>query len=230
MSTLFFAAVAVIVLWKLWTVLGSRTGSERPPFNPVSARKSDTMAEAPAANNVIRLPGAAPAPAREGPENERWKGFATPGSAVAASFDAMAALDPGFSPKAFIDGAKVAYELVVLAFAAGDRKGLRALTAKDVFDGFDAAIADRERRGETAQTTFVSIDRAVIEEAHLQGQSANITVRFSAKLIHSIRSREGALIHGSTDTVTDVVELWTFARAMPSRDPNWQVVATGGAE
>ena len=234
MTTLIFAAVAVIVVWKLWSVLGSRTGTERPPSNPFAkAPPKAGMATDAAAmgSNVIRLPGAAPAPVAQPGQTaeERWKGFAQQGSPVWAGLDAIAAADPSFAVQPFVKGAKIAYETVVAAFAAGDRKELRALVAKDVFDGFNAAIAERESRGEKSETTFVSIDDAVIEEAQVRGGQAQITLRFAVKLIHATRAKDGSVVEGSPEKVNDLADVWTFVRPVSSRDPNWQVSATEAA-
>ena len=226
MSTLIFAAVAIVVLWKLWSVLGAKTGTERPRGQPEV--KQPPNPDAPLGGNVIRLPGAAAAPVVQPGQTdaERWTGLAEPGSAVWQGLDAIAAADPAFSPPAFLAGAKIAYERVVTAFSAGDRMALRPLVAKDVFDGFDSAIAGRESRGEKAETTFVSIDKSVIEDAQMRGPASQITIRFNVKLIHATRSGDGTVIEGSPDKVIDLADVWTFARQASSRDPNWQVVAT----
>jgi predicted lipid-binding transport protein (Tim44 family) len=95
-----------------------------------------------------------------------------------------------------------------------------------VYDGFDAAISERERRSETAETRFVSIDGSTITGAELRARTAQITVRFVSKLISVTRARAGNVIDGNPEKVTDVTDVWTFAREVASRDPNWKVVAT----
>jgi predicted lipid-binding transport protein (Tim44 family) len=156
----------------------------------------------------------------------RWAGIAEPDSNVAQGLSAIAAVDPAFDGKEFLEGARGAYEMIVTAFARGDRTMLRDLLSRDVFEGFAAAIADREKRGETVDTTFVSIDKATIEEAELRGKSAQITVRFQSKLISATRDREGIIIDGAADKVVDVTDIWTFARDTSQRDPNWKLIAT----
>ncbi len=132
-----------------------------------------------------------------------------------------------FDAKHFIAGARAAYEMIVTAFAAGDRRQLRGLLSREVFDGFDAAITERERQSETAETRFVSIDASTIIAAELRNRAtAQMTVRFVSKLISATRDRAGTVIEGSADKVTDVTDVWTFARDISSRDPNWKVVAT----
>jgi predicted lipid-binding transport protein (Tim44 family) len=116
--------------------------------------------------------------------------------------------------------------MVVTAFAEGDRRALKNLLSRDVLEGFEAAITDRERRGEKAETRFVSIDAAEIVGAELRGRSAQITVRFVSKLISVTRDASGAVIDGSPEKVTEVTDVWTFARDVTSRDPNWKLIAT----
>ena len=111
-------------------------------------------------------------------------------------------------------------------FDEGDRRQLRGLLSREVFDGFDAAITERENRGETAETRFVSIDGATITAAELRNRNAQITIRFVSKLISATRDRGGTVIDGNAEKVTDVTDVWTFARDVTSRDPNWKVVAT----
>jgi predicted lipid-binding transport protein (Tim44 family) len=145
---------------------------------------------------------------------------------IIPSLQSISDADSQFDPQTFIEGAKGAYEMIVMSFAAGNRNALRDLLAKDVYDSFASAISDRESRGETVDTTFVSIDRTSLEEAQLRGSTAQITVRFQSKLITSTRDRAGAIIDGNSDKVVDMVDIWTFARDTASRDPNWLLVAT----
>jgi predicted lipid-binding transport protein (Tim44 family) len=133
---------------------------------------------------------------------------------------------PSFDVKAFLDGSKSAYEMIVTAFAAGDRATLRNLLAKDVLDSFQHAIGDREAMGEKVETTFVSIDKATIEDAALRGNTAQIAVKFLSKLITATRDRSGAIVEGNPERVVDMVDIWTFAREVTARDPNWKLVAT----
>jgi len=227
--TIIFLALAVFIFLRLRSVLGQRTGRERPPYDPYSARDA---VRSPATDKVVTLPPRAtetPAPAAEAPQAsaERWKDVAESGSTVAAGLDAIAAADPSFDAKHFITGARTAYEMIVTAFAGGDRRQLRSLLSREVFDGFDAAITERERRSETVETRFVSIEASTITAAELRNRStAQITIRFISKLVSATRDRAGTVIDGNADKVTDVTDVWTFARDIASRDPNWKVVAT----
>jgi len=116
--------------------------------------------------------------------------------------------------------------MVVAAYATGDRKTLKSLLSPEVFDSFSGAITGREQRGEKVETTFVSMEKAMIEDAQLRGPAAQITVRFIAKLISVTRDKTDAVIEGDPEKVVDMVDVWTFARNVQSRDPNWKLVAT----
>ncbi len=116
--------------------------------------------------------------------------------------------------------------MIVTAYAQGDRRTLKNLLSKEVYDGFEQAIKDRESRGEKAETRFVSIDKADLTGAEVKAKTAQITVRFVSQLVSVTRDRDGNVIDGSPDKVTDVTDVWTFARDLSSRDPNWKLVAT----
>jgi predicted lipid-binding transport protein (Tim44 family) len=228
-----YATIAVVIFVKLKSVLGQRTGRERPPYDPYSAR--DTVRppsnDRPSTNdNVVALPGRAaepvPKPVDAVPAADRWSGIATLGSAVAAGLDAIAREDKSFDGKHFIAGARAAYEMIVTAYAEGDRRTLKNLLSRDVYDGFEAAIRERETKGETAESRFVSIDKSDITDAELRARTAQITIRFVSQLVSVTRDRDGAVIEGSPEKVTDVTDVWTFARDLSSRDPNWKLVAT----
>lgn len=224
LTTLIFLALAVFVIWRLRSVLGTRTGHERPPAELV--RRPEPVAPA-AANdsNVVQL-GDRSGEAQARSEGDRWKGIAEAGTPLAAGLDAIAAADPAFNAREFRDGAKGAYEMIVVAFAQGDRRTLKDLLSKEVNDGFVAAIAEREKRGERVETTFVSIDKAEIVEAQLKGRSAQVTVRFASKLITATYDRANSVVDGAPDKIVDVTDVWTFARDTGSRDPNWKLIAT----
>ena len=224
--TIIFLALAVFIFLRLRSVLGQRTGRERPPYDPYSAREVRTATN----DKVVALPGRAPDTALKPEEPaepvDRWKGIAEQGSPLAASLDAIVQDDKNFDTKHFIAGARAAYEMIVTAFASGDRRALKNLLSREVYEGFEAAIRDRESRGETVETRFVSIATADIINAEMRGRTAQITVRFVSQLISVTRDKSGTVIDGSPDKVTDVTDVWTFARDISSSDPNWKLVAT----
>jgi predicted lipid-binding transport protein (Tim44 family) len=225
--TIIFLALAVFIFLRLRSVLGQRTGRERPPYDPYSAREVRGAAK----DNVVALPGRGNAegpqkPAEASDPAERWKGIAEPGSAIAAGFDAISREDPSFDPKHFITGARAAYEMIVLAFAEGDRRSLKNLLSREVYDGFEAAIREREAKSESVETRFVAIEKSDVTGAELRGRTAQVTVRFVSQLVSVTRDKSGNVIDGSPEKVTDVTDVWTFARDLSSRDPNWKLVAT----
>jgi predicted lipid-binding transport protein (Tim44 family) len=229
--TIIFLALAVFIFLRLRSVLGQRTGRERPPYDPYSARDAVRGATN---DNVVTLPGRSAADAAKKPADpadpvepaERWKGVAEPGSAVAAGLDALAAEDKAFDVKHFVTGARAAYEMIVLAYAQGDRRTLKNLLSREVCEGFEAAIRERESKGETVETRFVAIEKSDIAAAELRARTAHLTVRFVSQLISVTRDKSGNVIEGNPDKVTDVTDVWTFARDLSSRDPNWKLVAT----
>jgi predicted lipid-binding transport protein (Tim44 family) len=226
--TIIFLALAVFIFLRLRSVLGQRTGRERPPYDPYSAREPVR----PAPEKVVTLPKRPPEAAAQKPveepvaPGERWKGVAEPGSALAAGLDGIAGADASFDPKHFITGARAAYEMIVNAYAEGDRRTLKNLLAREVYDGFEGAITEREKKGQTVENRFVSIDEAEITHAEVRGRTAQLTVRFHSKLVSATRDKNGNVVDGSADKVTDVTDIWTFARDTSSRDPNWKLVAT----
>jgi predicted lipid-binding transport protein (Tim44 family) len=231
-TTIIFLALAVFVIWRLRSVLGQKTGREQPPLDPFVRREAQDTRPAPTpVDNVVRLPttGGDRATVATAPVADRWAGVAEPQSPLARGLDSIVAVEPGFDPRGFAEGAKGAYEMIVMAFAQGDRKTLKGLLSREVFEGFDAAIAERDRRGEKVETTFVSLDRAEILAADVRNGVAQVTVRFVSKLITATRNAQGAVIDGSAETVVDVTDVWTFARTLGSADPNWQLVATEAA-
>ena len=229
--TIIFLALAVFIFLRLRNVLGQRTGSERPPFDRAAR---NTIQGAPD-NNVVPIPGkvidqAPLAPTAEvAPQTDRWKGLAEPGTPLAQGLDAIVARDSSFDPRHFLSGARSAYEMIVLAFANGDRRALRDLLSSEVFESFDAVIKDRERHEQKTETRFVSIDKAELVSAELRDRMSQLTVRFVSQMVSVTRDKTGTIVDGNPDKVADITDLWTFARDTTSRDPNWKLVGTGSA-
>lgn len=218
--TIIFLALAVFIFLRLRSVLGQRTGRERPP--PYDRFSTRDPARPSTNDNVVTLPGRG----TDLPKREPAPGASETPAATGKGLDAVIAQDPSFDAEQFLAGARSAYEMIVTAYAEGDRRTLKNLLSRDVYEGFDAAIRDRESRGEKAETRFVSIDRAEITGAEVRGRTAHLTLRFVSQLVSVTRDRAGVVIDGSPDKVTDVTDIWTFARDLSSRDPNWKLVAT----
>ena len=229
--TIIFLALAVFIFLRLRSVLGQRTGSERPPYDRAAPNVVQRTQDN---NNVVPMPGAvidqAPlAPSADVAPADRWKDVAEPGTPLAAGLDAIAAQDSSFDPRHFISGARSAYEMIVLAFANGDRRALKDLLSSEVYDSFDAVIKDREKHEQKTETRFVSIDKAELVSAEARDRAAQLTVRFVSQMISVTRDKTGAIVDGNPDKVADITDVWTFARDTSSRDPNWKLVGTGSA-
>jgi predicted lipid-binding transport protein (Tim44 family) len=227
--SLIFLIVAVAIFWRLRSVLGKRTGHERPPVDPFSRRTDDPAvppAPAPAEtnDNVVALPrNGRPISDTAASGVDR---VAPAGTALNAALKTIVSADRNFDAEHFLSGAKAAYEMIVTAFAQGDRASLRQLLGNEVLEGFNAALDERDSRGESVETTFVGMEKAEITEASLKGGLAQVTVRFVSQLISVTRDKAGAVVDGDPAKVVEVTDVWTFARELRSRDPNWKLVAT----
>lgn len=221
--TLFFLVAAVLIFFQLRSVLGRRTGNEKPPFDPYSPRD---VAKGPVAddNKVVTLPRRS-----EGDDENRFAeadALAPVDRPLNASLREVMTRDPSFGPKEFLNGARMAYEMIVMGFADGDRKTLKNLLSKEVFDGFEAAISEREGRGEVVKSTFVGIEKADITQASVRDSEVQITLRIVSQLISATYDKDGKLVDGDPDAVAEVDDIWTFSRDIRSRDPNWKLIAT----
>jgi predicted lipid-binding transport protein (Tim44 family) len=233
LPTIIVIALAVVILVRLRSVLGTRTGNERPPMGRI--RSSSEPAETPENDDTVvplrtrRAEDTAPAfdddqrSRKLDAEIERLVGET---GGIAAGLRAIAGADPNFMPKSFLDGAKAAYEMIVTAFATGDRRTLKNLLEKDVYESFEQAIADRESAGQRTEFTFVGLPGIKITEAELDKRVAQVTLQFDAEVISATYDKEGQLAEGNAEQVINISDEWTFARTARSRDPNWKLVAT----
>lgn len=221
--TIFFLVLAVVIFLQLRNVLGRRTGSEKPPFDPYSMRESgESQARQEKVVSVTRNDDGAEA-------LNPYAGadaFAAPGSDVNSELRKMIDADPSFNPKEFMQGARSAYEMIVTAFAQGDRGMLKNLLSKEVFEGFEAALNERDARGEKVKSTFVGIDKADLLHASVKDSEASVTVRMVSQLISATYDKDGNVVDGHPEEVAEVKDIWTFARDIRSRDPNWKLVGT----
>ena len=230
-GTIFFLVAAVVIFFQLRNVLGRRTGNERPPFDPYTAgrtRRSEKNGESEASDNVVSLPRRKGAEAEDG--YVAIDAVSEPGTPLNAGLRTVKDADPSFDPKGFVEGAKLAYEMIVMAYADGDRRTLKNLLSRDVYEGFVSAIDEREKRNEKIESSFVGIEKAAIVGAEMKGTEAHITLRIVSELISATRDNAGSIIDGDPETVAEVKDVWTFARDTRSRDPNWKLVATEAEE
>jgi predicted lipid-binding transport protein (Tim44 family) len=234
--TLISLIVAVVVILKLRSVLGRRTGDEEARVERFRAERAQQGAPTTSSDNVVAMPrrdGVATVPATEETQTdaeERIKTYPGVEAAARTGLIDIARLDPAFDPDTFIRGAKQAYEMIVTAFAEGNRKLLKDLLSRDVYDGFTRAITDRESRAEQVDQSFVGIDKADILESEVKSGIASITVRFVSQLLSATRDKAGAIINGDTQRIKEVTDIWTFSRDVSSgkarANPNWRLIAT----
>ncbi|MEZ5851071.1 MAG: Tim44/TimA family putative adaptor protein [Hyphomicrobiaceae bacterium] len=234
--TLVFLVLAVVIVLKLRSVLGQRTGDDEARKERYKEQARAAAAEA--RDKVVALPrrDRVPADATMEPSKptapsledarKRLRDFAAGNEDVGNGLLAIHDRDRDFNPEHFMAGARQAYEMIVTAFAEGNRKLLRNLLGKDVYEGFDSAIRDRESRGEQIDQSFIGINKAEVVEAEMRRDMAQISVRFVSELISATRDRTGEVLAGDPKRVKEVMDIWTFARDVTSRDPNWKLVAT----
>ena len=234
-TTLITIVAAVFILLRLRSVLGKRTGHQPPPFEPYEIDRKTREAKPANKNaaadddNVVSLPdrtGAKRGKKQLSPARESINAYAKPGTKLNRGLTELNDHDPSFTPEAFLDGAKMAYEMIVTSFADADRKTLKNLLSREVYDGFATALSERENRGEQVRSSFVGIEQATIREAGIVDSDAQITVEFVSQIISSTIDSKGEIIDGDPDQVGEVRDLWTFARDTRSNDPNWKLVAT----
>lgn len=222
--SIIFLIIAVVIFMRLGSVLGRRTGNEPSRYDP----RVKTPAGSARNDNIVSLPPRerGPAAPAEAPDLEPLSHHAAPGTPLHDGLVAVANAAPDFDPEHFLVGAKAAYEMIVTAFAQGDRSTLKNLLASDVYDGFISAIAEREAQKHKAELTFIGLEEAKLTAAELDQRSARISVRFVAELITCVRDSEGKVVEGDPTEVQTIRDGWTFAREVGSRDPNWKLVAT----
>jgi predicted lipid-binding transport protein (Tim44 family) len=210
-----FAMVAAFLVLRLRSVLGRRTGNERRREllrgPATTGDKVVTLGERP--NPVTAVtPIAAPAPA----------------GTVAGGLAQMAAADPAFDAKEFLDGARAAFDWILGAFAAGDKTKLRSLLSDDVYKPFTEAIDEREAAGETLETRVSKVSDIDIVEVRVENRIARITVKLMSEQIHVLRAHDGSVVDGDPQNAVEKTDFWTFSRDISSSDPNWVLVGTGG--
>ena len=228
--TLFFLIVAALIFLNLRSVLGKRTGSEKPPFDPNSRdhRQMDNQTQPADDGKVITLPrrDQQQAPAEAFNRYQVIDDFVPEGTDLNGKLRRVYDVDPTFEPRQFVDGAKVAYEMIVQGFAEGDRKSLKTLLSNEVYQGFDQAIGQREKAGQKVKSTFVGIEKAEITDARLDGSEVTIVMRVVSQLISATYDADGEVVDGNADAVAEVIDSCSFARDTRSRDPNWKLVQT----
>jgi len=212
-----FAMIAAFLVLRLRSVLGRRDGHEggqRNPFVPPQPEEKPS-------NNVVHIPD-------DGDESlaDEDVAAATPETLLGAGIAEIRHADPHFDSEELLVGARVAFEMILSAFAAGERKGLKPLLSSEVYGNFTRAMDERESSGVELEETLVGIKATEIVEAYMAGSLINITVKFISDQVHAVRDGDGETIEGDPNTIIEVTDFWTFARDSNSRDPNWTLIAT----
>lgn len=206
-TLIIFIALSAFIAYRLYSVLGAKTGEERP-------------------RDVEGLQRAKP-PA-ETRASEEAATPAKPLPPVTAAAEPLRAADPTFDERAFLDGARGAYELIVEAFASGDLKSIRRFLSPSVFEAFRAAVAVRDASGHRTDLKFVGIDDARIAAARVEAGALVAVTDFLSNQVRATYDKNGAIVEGDAARIDLVKDRWTFSRPMNSSDPNWILVATGG--
>jgi predicted lipid-binding transport protein (Tim44 family) len=213
---LVLAGVAIFLILRLRSVLGTREGFEKPP---------------------VQMPGPSNAKDRTRPDFEVIEGgpdrdisdHVDENTPAADALAAMKAAEPSFGVGEFLEGARGAYELILMAFESGDMDSVHGLLSEDVFDSFSEVVADRERQSLTVDANFVGVRELKLIAAHFDPETAEgeVTVRFVGELTYVVRNTAGEVVEGNPNEIKRQRDVWTFARRMGVDDPNWQLVATG---
>jgi predicted lipid-binding transport protein (Tim44 family) len=206
-----FGMIAAFLVLRLRSILGRRTGFER-------TSQANPPAQGPAAAQAPVIEGRA-----EPPAQAPSRPLPDPESAVGQTLARMRTIDPSLDVTRFLNGAEKAFQLIVGAFANGDRAALRSLLSDDTYRAFAQAIEAREAAGQVQVTEIRRIESVTIESAELRGSVADVIVRFVSDQVSLTRDKDGHVITG-TDAVTEIVDLWTFERDLVTHDPTWRLI------
>jgi predicted lipid-binding transport protein (Tim44 family) len=203
-----FAGVAIFLAWRLRSVLGRRTGTERPSaMGPMRDSAGPVVMPRPGGKVIDLVPNRAQTP-------------------LQAGLAQIQAADPGFRAEPFVEGARHAFEMIVKAFAAGDTATLRPLVSDDVYDSFTEVIRNRLAAKEAVDTKILRMQDPEILEARLEGRTAQLVVKFVSSQVSVTRDGAGKIVEGDPERQAEHVDVWTFGRNVRSSDPNWALVAT----
>lgn len=213
---LVLAGIAIFLILRLRSVLGSREGFEKPSV-PMGG-----------ANDQNR------APRRdfeviEGGVDRDITDHVDDGSEAAKALAAMKVAEPSFNVGEFLQGARSAYEMILMAFEQGDMEAVKPFIADDVYEAFTDVIRQREEQGLTIDANFVGMREVSLVDASFERDTSTgeITVRFIGELTSVVRNAEGEIVEGDPQSIKRQKDVWSFARQMGTGDPNWQLVATG---
>lgn len=209
---LVLAGIAVFLILRLRDVLGTREGFEKPReqvSEASSRRKSFEVIEGGPDHDIID--------------------HAKEGSETALALAGMKGAEASFGVSDFLDGARGAYEMILMGFERGDVDSIRSFLSDDVAEAFDSVVADRKKKGLTIDATFVGVRETALTGATFDKDSgdAEVRVKFVGELTSVVRDKKDKIVEGDATKVKRQRDVWTFGRKMGANDPNWQLVATG---
>jgi len=225
----FFAAITVFMLLRLRQILGRRTGNERRR-DTFAAREQVTTPASAKDKAGTPLPANADRGSAADEKRARIGSIAPEGSALNKSLTEIQQADRQFDIDRFVAGARSAYQMVVEAFAKGDKEMLKPLLSDEVFAHFSTAIDGRARRAETVSFELVSIKDSRITAAKLEGRQAEITVTFETEIVTATKNKAGEVVSGDPATVVNVIDIWSFSRDVKAKGPDWILSSTDTSE
>ena len=220
-----FAMIAAFLILRLRNVLGRHKDHGRPqndPFSPdpqgQDANASDP--QSPGDDNVVHL-----SDQTQGAQDAQTAEEPVATAPLDAGFAQIKAIDGAFDAPEFVAGARGAFEMIVEAFAKGDRDTLQALLNEEVYGNFISAIDTREANNETLENTLIRLVSNEAIEAYVENVTGFVTVKIISEQVNVTRSADGEVVDGNANQISEITDIWTFARDLSSRDPNWGLVA-----
>lgn len=213
---LVLAGIAVFLILRLRSVLGTRDGFEKPPVQ--NGASSERRGQLRPEFDVI-----------EGGPDRDITDHVADGTDAAKALAAMKLADRDFNVGEFLEGARGAYEMILMAFEAGDMSSIRSLLSEEVAESFEEVIRSREEQRLSVEANFVGVrDIGLVTAAFDRSTNeGEITVRFVGELTSVVKNADGDIVEGNPNEIKRQKDVWTFARVMGTGDPNWQLVATG---
>lgn len=212
------ALVVVFILLRLRSILGQKTGHENPNFFQISIPKTKDNVDAiiqPSDKAKQRTPH----------DNDPYAATLSAG-AILQTINDIKSKDTMFSATTFMDGAKMAFEMIFDAFVKGDKQTLSMLLSQEIYNDFVKNIEERERQENRMETTLLSVAPKDIVNAGLNGNIAQLTVHFESEQVTLERNKKGDIISGDPSNIQHVRDEWIFERDITSKNPNWKIIET----
>lgn len=208
---LVLAGIAVFLILRLRSVLGTREGFEKPPVSPSDSTPHRGF-------EVI-----------EGGPDLDITDHVDDGTPSAKALAAMKMAEPGFMVGSFLEGSRGAYEMILMAFESGDLSDVEGFLGDELKEAFQGVIDDRNEKGLTIEAEFVGVREVALHQAEFDRDTGEgeVSVKFIGELTSVVKNAEGEIVEGNATEIKRQKDVWTFARKMGADDPNWQLVATG---